>query len=577
MDNHSNRRPDNNSNKSVHDHVVSLMKDGIRGRIPPSKVAELRRTLQNEHHVDEIQTAFYEIQRETQHRAKKFVRFIEDKFKMKNYPLHTVLKEADKYRIKNKLSDAEYDEFKHQYQSMYSSQGKLRQEEMIPSTNMSLLFGDIYSNDGISVKTDDMQALDDILKIYTATRSLHNQIIIQSMQYVNFPTEVLEAQYDSTRHNISCAANSVLAAMFAYKIQSIDEHFLYSNISYIVKCKYEKTRIEHDTDRMLLKEMINDSNDVVCSDMSPIVDLYKRCRVQTNLWNCILQLRSGKFFECNNNDFFGAIDECKIFRQDAPDLVYTGDEQIVLRRLFAAISYNPTRVSTTPIFGYGVQSNVAGFPVLDNVLSSRPFFTVRIPGKHEKIDDVITIESAITNPHTYFENGVHVPKRQTIIQTRGGILVFFIPRRSIAAIDEEHSMVRKDIRFTQVPSHVLINERINNSPVKTNCVINIADQNYSMRSAVILETPAFVDGQPESSNVIIGNAAIIRDIAPSHLSFHSDHYIYSPVTIPGSVAVGSVATTKFVWEKLENMPERIELINTKATIIIYEEIKSNTY
>lgn len=574
MDNHSNRRPDGNSGQSVRDQVIALMKEGIRGRIPASKVSELRRTLSNDEQVDAIQTAFYEIQRETQHRAKKFAKFIDEKFRQKNYPLHIVLKESEKYRRKNNLSDVEYAEFKHQYQRMISARGEKMDIDMLPSTNMALLFGDLYSTDGITVKTEDYQALQDILKIHTMTKGVHSQVILQSMQYSGFPVEVSQAEYDATRHNVTCAINPVIVALFANKMEGFDSHFLYSNISYIVKAKYEKERIDHDYDRQLLHSMIMDSNDVVCSDKSPIADLRMRANVQNNLWNCVLQLRSGKFFECTNNDFFTAIEDCKIFRQDAPDLVYTGDELIIMRRLFAAMSFNPTLVNTTPIFGTATQGNVVDFPVIDNNIAFRPFFTVRIPDIETTEAQSITLDGAISRPQVYHENGTYVPKKQQILGSKGGILVFVVPRRSIAPNTRLQSMINITPRFTQVPSHVLINERINDFKIEYAPVMTVETVTYGLTSAIVLETPMNMeeDKVEQKHKIIIGNGAVIRDTTRTgKMNFDAPYHIYSPKMLSSrSSKPGGSVSIKDVWEPINDEAEKI--LSHKGTIFVFTEI-----
>jgi hypothetical protein len=575
MDNHSNRRSEGNSGTNVREQVIALMKEGIRGRIPASKISELRRNLNSDEQVDAIQTAFLELQRETQHRAKKFTKFIDEKFRQKNYPLHTVLKESEKYRRKNNLSDVEYSEFKHQYQKMHTSRGENMDLDMLPSTNMALLFGDIYSTDGIAVKTEDYQALQDILKLHTMTKGVHSQVILQAMQYQGFPMEVAEAEYDSTRHNVSCAVNPVIVAMFAMKMNGFDHHFLYSNISYIVKCKYEKERIDHTFDRELLHAMILDSNDVVCSDKSVMADLRMRANVQNNLWNCVLQLRSGKFFECTNNDFFSAIEECKIFRQDAPDLIYTGDEHVIMRRLFAAMSFNPTLVNTTPIFGTGTQGNVVDFPVLDNTARFLPFFVVRIPDVNTADESqTVILDDAISRPQVYHENGVYVPKKQTVIATRGDVIIFHVPRRSIAAANRFQSMISTTPRFTQVPSHVLINERINDFKIEYNPIITISPATYGLVSAVVLETPIGMeeDKEEQKHKIIIGNATIIRNTPIGNkMNFAADHVMYSPKLLPSQQAKsGASVSIKKVWDDVSDQADTI--LAHHGTIFVFEEI-----
>lgn len=572
MSDHSNRRPGNSVN--VRDQVIALMKEGIRGAIPQSKLADLRKKLNDDEVIDAIQTSFYEIQRDTQKRAAKFARFVDEKFRQKNVPLHIVLKEAEKLRRKNNLSDMEYNEFKYQYQKIATGRHGERHEDMIPSTTMSLLFGDVYSTDGLSVKDSDYQALQDILQIYSRTRTTYSQAVIQSMQYRDFAPEVREAEYDSTRHEIRCAAHPVIAAMFGPKIASFDQHFLYSNISHIVKCKHAREPILYDADRHLLQAMILDANDIVCTDKSVLGDLRMRANMQNCLWNAVTSLRSGKFFDCVNNDFFNAVDECKIYKNDSPDLPYTGDEIIVMRRLLAAMSYNPALVTTMPVFGVNGQANPLNFPVVNNTTVFRSHFIVRIPDVNTKFDAEINLEDSVSVVQTYMENGVPVPKKQTIIRNFGGIMIFFVPRRVIAADDRLSRLIDPSPKFTQIPAHILINERINDFKINFNAVINVGENTYGFRSGIFLETPRGVhveNDRHQRHKIIIGNGAIIRDISVGgKFDFGASYYLYSPRFLPSvRTTVGESSSIKKVWQ---TEPEAEDIMAIKGTIFIYEDV-----
>ena len=58
----SNRRPeeDNTNTNAVDDNVKRLLKDGIRGKIPSSTIAELRRRYKDDNLIDKIEEVFYE-------------------------------------------------------------------------------------------------------------------------------------------------------------------------------------------------------------------------------------------------------------------------------------------------------------------------------------------------------------------------------------------------------------------------------------------------------------------------------------------------------------------------------------
>ena len=216
----SNRRLDNESdNNVVDDQVKKLLKDGFRTKIPTTVINELRRKYNDDDLLDKIQEVFYEKLNDIRSRAKKFTKLIEKKYSTRGVPLHIVLKESLKYKEKYNLSETEFDEFKRQYEKMWNERmGNRAETDLMPNTNMAQLFGDINANDGLVIKDSDYPVIQEIIKMYSMTRSVHSSVILQSMQYENCAPEVLAAKFDFQKHNIACAIHPVIVAMFFPKI-----------------------------------------------------------------------------------------------------------------------------------------------------------------------------------------------------------------------------------------------------------------------------------------------------------------------------------------------------------------------
>ena len=572
-----NRRPEGTNSNVVHEQAVALLKDGIRTKIPASKIAELRKKFSNDEIVDKIQEAFYDRLNEIRTRAKKFVKLIEKKFGAKGLPLHVVLKESKKYREKYNLSALEFDEFKNQYEKLMNARLPVNeQQQLIPNTNMAQLFGDVNSNEGIVVRDNDYAVVEEIIKMYTMTRGSHSSVILQSMQYQGCDDEVMSALYDGTRNNMTCAINPVLVAMFVPKIRIFETHFLYTNIAYIVKCKYNREPIQNGSDLNLLHYMIIDSNDIVCSAETPLRDIRLRCNVQNNLWHSVLAMRAGRFFDCVGNDFFNAIDECKISTHDAPDLVYAGDEGVVMKRLLAAMSFNSLLVATNPVFGANGSSNPINFPVMSNRVVSRAFLTLRLPDTDT--GEEVNLENAITRSQVYIENGMFVPKVQKVIVTKG-VVIFHVPRRTVAAIDNYAHLISPTPRFTQIPSHILINERINDVKINFNAILRIENRIYNFVSGIVLETPTHVeagdDENEQRNKIIVGIGAIVRNCnryGANNLA--APYYIYSPKMLAQQPAAHvDRPDIKNVWQELQSVGDESaeNVLSRKGTIFIYHD------
>jgi hypothetical protein len=530
---------------------------------------ELRRKYNDDNLLDKIQEVFYDKLNEIKTRALKFAKLIEKKFGARGLPLHIVLKESKRYKEKYDLSDVEFNEFKKQYEQLLNS--RLPSEDkgqLIPNTNMAQLFGEVNSNEGLLIKDADYAIIQDIIKIYTATRAIHSSVILQSMQYGDCPPEVMNSEYDPQKHNTACAIHPVIAAMFIPKIKLFEEHFLYTNIAYIIKSKYNKEPLNNMADINLLYHMINDANDIVCSADTPLKDIKLRCTLQYNLWNNVLALRSGKIYDCVGNDFFTAIDECKISSYDAPDLLYIGDEGVVLKRLIAAFSFRPIVVSTTPIFGTFGTANPVNFPVISNRVVATPLLTLRLPtNANSKELPNISLESAISQSQVYLENGMFVPKTQEVIYTNG-VIIFHVPRRTLAINNDFKYLVSPIPQFEQIPAHILRNERINITPIQQTESLIIQNETLYLRSVVVLETiEDKSDSAPNSLNqIVIGTAAVIRK---TDNPITGEFYIYAPKTLQLEGANRQPVIEQLPLSDPEN--EDSSLIYTKGTIFIFSK------
>jgi len=567
----SNRRPeeDNTNNNAVDDQVKRLLKDGIRGKIPSSTISELRRKYNDDNLLDKIQEVFYDRLNEIKTRARKFAKLVEKKFGAKGLPLHIVLKESKRYKEKYNLSDVEFNEFKEQYQKLLNSRLPLEEQlELVPNTNMAQLFGDLHSNEGIVIKDSDFPVLQDILKMYTMTRTTHSSVILQSMQYENCPPEVLNGVFDPQKHNTSCSIHPILAAMFIPKIRLFEEHFLFTNIAYIVSTKNNKQPLNNMADINLLYSMINDANDIVCSAETPLKDIRLRCNLQNNLWNNVLSLRNGKFFDCVGNDFFNAIDDCKISTYDAPDLLYVGDEGIILKRLLSAFSFRPIVVSTNPIFGTYGTTNPVNFPVIANRVVSNQLLTLRLPPNNSKNQLTINLDSAISQSQVYLENGMFVPKTQEVIFTKG-VIIFHVPRRTVSADNNYRNLISPIPQFEQIPSHILRNEQVNDFKINFDEVLSVKQESYYLRSAVFLET----HDEPNSKNIngvdqiVIGTGAIIRK---ANNPITGDFWLYSPKLAQSESGKPEPLMQKFIYNDPDS-EDPLELLSTRATIFIYSK------
>jgi hypothetical protein len=294
--------------------------------------------------VDKIFEAYNEKHHHIVKKAKKFAYLIREKYANSNYPYHILLEKARLYKVKHGLTNEEFAEFQRIYEQDLI--GIKSPEIMIPRNNMTKALGSLTNDflEGDQKFNDaDFKYLQEILKLHAASKPLHAQVIIQSMQYKAFDSEAMSGTYESKLgHKRTDAIHPVIVAMFIPHIKQLEDHFLYSNIAGIVKSRYNKEQFNSMADALLYDALIKDPNDVVCDRTSPVKDLRNRCLLQDALQRCVLNMRMKRFFEPCSAELAVAIESCRLMNVENPELLYSGDESVYLRRIVNTFSLRPT-------------------------------------------------------------------------------------------------------------------------------------------------------------------------------------------------------------------------------------------
>lgn len=501
---------------AINEAVRKLVKEGFKDRIPASYIEELKRKYNDVQLVDKIQEAYYEKVTDLRRRAIKFTKLIERKYGNMGYPLHVVLNKALKYKKKYELSDSEFEMFRQLYERTMNPRNRPGAVSVLaPNTNMAKVFGDPNSQDkGLGSGENDYKVVRDIIALYEANRRLHAQISLQSVTYGEFGAEAMNGDYQRNTHDINSFIHPVLAAMFLPKIALFERHFLHSNLAYIVKSKHTGDDVGNSyPNYMLLHSLVYDPTDVVCSSESPMVDILRRASLQVSIWNNVLALRNGRYYdtayERNAANFMMNIDGCRISNYDAPDLVYFGDESVVLRRIFNAFSLRPTIVSTFPMGGYQTYNQV-NFPVLVNSVTAIPMLHVRLPIAPVLGDDedevVVDLEESLQQASYMVENGAFTARQQQVIYT-DGVLVFNVPRRTYHPLVNAHQMFQPT-NFNNLPKNLVGLEKINTTKVEAlKTDFKVGESTVNLKSAVCLTTHNA--GTADTDEMVKGAVAVL--------------------------------------------------------------------
>lgn len=505
---------------SVDEEVQKLFRKS-NGKISTVEFMKLRNKYDDMELVDQIQRAYLEKHQAITKKAKKFAQLIREKYANQQYPFHILLEKAKLYKVKYELSDEEFSEFQRIYEQELV--GLKSPDVMVPATNMMKFLGSInvdFQGFQGKLNDNDYKHLQDILKLHSSSKSLHAQVLLQSIQYKDCDFEALSGAYDRKIHRAGDSIHPVVAAMFLPKIDCLESHFLHSNIAGIVKARYNAEALNNRPDYELFYSLTNDPNDVVCDNRSSVLDLLNRAQLQNQLWNAVLHLRNGQYYNAVFRDFVGSVDMCKLNKQDNPDLIYGRYDGTILKRLISAFSFRPTIVSTTPIYNIvnlnPYQQNVR--PVVTGV----PMINLRIPASIND-NSPVSLQDALEQQQFFIENGVLVPRHTSLIYSRG-VLFFFVDRR--ANVIKMNDM--QPFNVSTLPIAVSGFERLNDREVHFEDEIKIRGDIYNLRSVVVAE----VNRNVAEKNIVVGSSAIfIMHPTQENKLLSKEYFRYDPIGV----------------------------------------------
>ncbi len=531
-DNNQRNRSNKHDYSSVNDEVDKLLRQGNNS----NRMAYLsEKYAHNPQQMAKIQNDFQEKHRKITKRAKKFATLIREKYGDSQYPFHILLEKAKLFKTKHNLTDNEFAEFQRIYEQELVG---LRSPDVYPVTNnmMRVLgsFGTV-SQGSLNVSEGDYKYVQEIIKLHGSSRALHSQVSLQSMQYQDCNFEAISGTYNrDLGHRPVDSVHPIVAALFIPKINVLENHFIHSSISNIIKTKYNKEPLTTRPDVTLLHALTTDPNDVVCDGKSPMIDLLVRAQLQVQLWNCILNLRNGQYYNNNFREFISSIDMCKLNKHDNPDLVYGRFDGVILKRLLSAFSFRPTRVATMPVYQVismnPYQQNVV--PVVTTV----PMINFVIPPSSITNKDAVELNDALEQNQHIIEHGRIISKQTNIIWSEG-VLFFYVDRRS-------HVLRFNDMQpfnISRLPVSISGFDRLNDTRVIFDDVLHIRDDVYNLRSVVVAE----VNKVATEKNIVVGSSTIFMiHPSPENGLVVSQYFQYDPLGVNNLVSVNNKITTR---------------------------------
>jgi hypothetical protein len=490
-------------------------------------VSRLREKYGDKNVVHAVFEAYKERSSYIERKSRKFKHLMMSHYSDRNLNQTDLVKKAKKYQEKLGLSDDEFEMF---VNFLFTDKSTMQDAYSLPSTKMTKTLGYsqhmLSSGDMLNVAVDEENVVQDILRMYGETKQLHGQVVLQSLGYIELNDNIKQGEICKVKHNMFTFVHPVVAALFLPKIDLLDQQMLIANFGYLIHCKKNGLPIMTQPDVELYYNLIKDPNEHVCDSESAIKDIRNRYLLQTKLWDSVINLRQGKFYEDNVTDFLTAVDQCKSSVYDAPDLTYVKDEGAILRRLLAAFSIRPTLVATQRLWGTMASANpynlgndpysAAGISHLTSV----PMATLRLPmelsGKATGSDGSITLSDALEQPQWFVENNMILPKKQNIIHSRD-VLIFYVGRRfksiHVSRLDHQHG-------FSSLPMTVAGWEKINKRSVDFEQVYTLNEtEKFVLRSVVALSEHS--SGPGDSGHKLTRCVAYVSELG---ISMGRDEY-----------------------------------------------------
>jgi hypothetical protein len=492
---------------------------------------------------DEIEKTLDRV-KEAKHRIEKLVK----KFRRKVDRKYGLLSEADLikkavgYAAKGKLSDTERDVFiKH----VLHGNDALYYHGEHKYSKMSQFLGYDTSSPMLNVQAKDQASLNELVSLFNLSKSLYYDIRQQSLHYEDCAAQAISGKYNPEKHRITQHIHPIVAMLFLPDVDSVTNKMLKPNIGRMVLARapliaskvnlYESVMpgdIESEFD--LGYAMSKDPNSTnVFSDETPIENLTRRFQCQIELWNNVLNLRSGRYYSSTMSydtrsdgiaGFMKALDGYNKIQYDVVDNFNTQDEGNILKKLLGVFSIRPTyaQIYTAPSklqIGYG---NISG-AVERVTFINMPVVNIRLPSN--MVNGVVTpgtivhLRHALNQSDIFLKNRQLVPMNKSIIMS-DRMIFFYAHRRQRTVNTVNMSVGFRNIALT--PSFIGTTI-LNRTPLAFNMTETIGRENFKIRGIIVHETPVGTD-------IITGCSAYIvmpADLARGHMR---DQYLsYNPV------------------------------------------------
>ena len=527
---------------SVKNEVDRLIREG-KYQLSPAEAVKLREKFKDSAMFELVMEHLNESHVKVLNVAKKYYKYAQTQLLGGNKSIDYVLKQAVPFAKKVPLTDAEIDAFRRLVEEMI--EGKIPSESSTYRhiSSVGSLFG-VSSVEQVESMKDNLSSGDfakvqDIVRMESENKVAYQQIVLQSMQYTDCDLIAVSGKYDQDKMDAYKHVHPLIAALFLPKFEVLDRTVLHAHLAGIVRARYNREPLINQVDKELFDNIIYTNRREVCS-MNPADDLAKRCKLQHAVWENVLALRSGRYYNVKQS-LVPTLDECHL-TYVSPTNTVVNDEGAQLRRILGSFGLNTIlfKLKTDPQVASAAAIGVPSLfvPTLrdEERTSFDSVITIDMADWRSRNGNPYSFQEALSQKTYYLDEKDRYVSVQTEVIGVYKLLSFFVPRRKTSVVHTQAvapgGIAATMINFNQLPLTISGLSELNNYPVDAPASIRAGNFVLRKRSVLVNEVVVYTDpsNSANQTELVTSASAVV------YTEDMGKCYYYNPVGVTKAYA-----------------------------------------
>ena len=558
---------DNKTPSSVKNEVDRLIREG-KYQLSPAEAVKLREKFKDSSMFELVMEHLNESHVKVLNVAKKYYKYAQTQLLGGNKSIDYVLKQAVPFAKKVPLTDAEIDAFRRLVEEMI--EGKIPSETSTYRhiSSVGSLFG-VSSVEQVESMKDNLSSGDfakvqDIIRLENANKALYQQVVLQSVQYQDCDLIALSGKFDPERNNAFAHVHPMVAALFVPKFDVLERTTIHAHLAGIVRARYNREPVVNQVDKELFDNIIYTNRREVCS-MNPAEDLHRRVQLQYTLWNSVLALRSGRYYQVSS-DFISTLDQCHL-TYVSPNNTVVNDEGAMLRRIFGSFGLNTIQFSLKANAQYVAANVNMGTSLFvpstreEDRTSLDSMITLDMSDWRSKNGAAYDLNEILKQKNYYLDENDRYVQVDTEVTAVYKLLSIYVPRRKSSVVQRQsvgaNSIAATFVNFNQLPLTISGLSELNNYPVTAPAVLRVGSSTLRKRSVLVAEVIPYQSPVDQNNVVELVTASSALIYAKDGATI----YYYNPVgvvsTIRGPAAAALPAQNVAAGQQIIGRPNPV--------------------